>query len=133
MPSIKLSDIIKFLSGLNVSPENHTVLLDGEPKGDCTRASFRSVVSLSGLEFPVDYAYKFEDKETTLSARLRSQGLGKGGREQIKVNGAGVKGDDVLVGFELDGITPIAYVEFRYLDGDTERSVKFLAPLPNAV
>ncbi|MBS1718845.1 MAG: hypothetical protein JST35_00190 [Armatimonadetes bacterium] len=121
---LSLRQIVTFLSG-HIPPDAHRVFIDGEEKGKCTRASFRTVVVLSGLEFPVDYAYELDGATTTLSSRMRIQGLGAGGREQIKVNGKDVTGDDVVIGFEA----PNAYVEFRFKDGETPRSVKFVAPL----
>ncbi|MGV3617235.1 MAG: hypothetical protein ACO1SV_18055 [Fimbriimonas sp.] len=131
MPSFTLKQIVSFLSGLHIPAASHRVIVDGTEKGECTAASFRSVVTLRGLEFPVDYAYRLDGVETKLSSRLRSQGLGAGGRESIKVNGQDVTEDDVLIGFDGDGV-PSVYVEFRYkADGETH-SVKFIAPLPEA-
>ena len=124
--SISLRTIAEILDK-SAKPEDHIVEVNGERMGTCTRASFRIVFSWSGVEFPVDYAYELEDESVALSSRLRSQGLGKGGREQITVNGQDVEEDDVLIGMEADNL----YVEFRYRDGVGEplESVKFMAPL----
>jgi hypothetical protein len=131
---LSIDQVIRFLSGLHVDPEQHTVLIDGIQKGRCTRASFRTVFSFKGVEFPVDYAYMSDGVETTLSSRLRKQGLGQGGREEIRVNGKDVVADDVLIGFEAGNGSPSAYVEFRYAEseGGGKRSVKFVAPLKDA-
>lgn len=133
VPSIPLAKIVKFLSGAHVPAGEHIVVIDGEQSGTCTQASFRTILGWRGLEFPLDYAFSLDGTTTKLSARLRMQGLGSGGREQIKVNGVDVTGDDVLVGFEAeDPLRPTAYVEFRFNAGEGDRSIKFLAPLEDA-
>lgn len=86
-------------------------------------------MSLHGLEIPVEYAYLLSGEETTLSSRLRTQGLGKGGREQIKVNGKDVQGDDVIIAFEASGVPPKATVEFRFALDGIQKTVTFVAPL----
>lgn len=126
--ALGLSDIISLLLK-HVDAEDHVVFVDGEQKGTCTRASFRFVVTLRGIEFPVDYAYELEGATHTYSSRPSRGGLGKGGREQIKVDGQEVEGDDVIVGADDDTGLPGLHVEFRYKQGGTDHSVKFVAPL----
>jgi hypothetical protein len=127
VPVISLFQVINFLKGAHVPPSQHKVFIDDVEKGVCTKASVRTVLSLGGLEIPVDYAYTLDGSETTLSARLRTQGLGAGGREQIKVNGHDVQSDDVVISF--DGSHGNAVVEFRFTDENRAQRVKFVAPL----
>src|SRR5690348_10648522 len=95
-----LPDLARLL-GHHADPAQHVVLVDGKRKGTCTEASFRLVLSLTGLEFVVDYAYELDGSRTALTSRLRSQGLGVGGREHILVNGQAVANGDVVVGSDL--------------------------------
>ena len=131
--TLSLRQLVAFLGGLSVAPEAHRVIVDGREGARCTRASFRSVFGITGVEFPVEYAYVEGDApEVVLTSRLRTQGLGAGGRERLLVNGKDVEGEDVLVSFSVDG-APSASVEFRWKEGGTARSVRFLAPLDDAV
>lgn len=132
MERLTLRQLVAFLGGLSVSPESHRVVVDGQPGAVCTKADFRTVFGLAGVEFPVEYAYVDLGKETVLRARLRSQGLGRGGRERLTVDGKQVEGEDVVVSFGTEG-GPSASVEFRWSEGGVARSVRFLAPLEDAV
>lgn len=126
--AISLTDIARLLSK-HADPSEHTVFVDGEQTGTCTRATLRIVFSLSGVEFVVDYAYELDGKKTTFSSRLRSGGLGAGGREQILVNGQDVENDDVVIGADDSTGLPGFYVEFKYTDHGTAKRVKFAAPV----
>jgi hypothetical protein len=127
---LTLPTIVRFLSG-SVEPGNHVVVIDGqESEATCTRASVRTVFGLGGLEIVVDYAYELGGTTSTLSSRLRRQGLGSGGREQIKFNGKDVTADDVITGFEgSDTLNPVGYIEFRFVAEGQNRSIKFVASL----
>ena len=131
MEALSLRQLVAFLGGLSVVPEAHRVIVDGQPGAVCTRAEFRTVFGITGVEFPVEYAYADLGKETVLEARLRTQGLGRGGRERLRVDGKDVEAEDVLVSFTTEG-GPAASVEFRWSEGGTVRSVRFLAPLQDA-
>jgi len=86
-------------------------------------------VSWSRIEFPVNYAYMEGDKEVTLASRPSGKGLAAGGREQVKVNGEVKANGDVIVGADDDTDFPGLHVEFRWAEGETKHSVKFVAPL----
>jgi len=126
--SLSLSSIITLLKK-HAAAADHVVFIDGEEKGDCTHASFRVVVSLSGVEFPVDYAYQLDGQTTTLSSRVRREGLAAHGHEQILVNGQDVDNDDVLIGEDSSAGIPGLFVEFKYSQEGVEHRVKFVAPL----
>lgn len=123
---LQLADILR----KHASAGDHTVIVDGEDKGKCcTHASFRMVFSFSGVEFPVDYAYSLDGQTHTFRSRLRREGIGSGGREQIMVDGKDVDDDDVIVGSSsIDGM-PAVHVEFRYSDQGKPHSVIFAAPV----
>lgn len=110
-------------------PEEHVVFVDGERRGRCTRASLRPVLSLRGFEIVLDYAFVDGSDTTALSTRLRGQGVGEGGREQILVNGQDVSNDDVLLGGDDSTGAPSLYVEFKFTQDGQDRRIKFAAPL----
>ena len=126
MAALSLRQLVTFLGGLNVPPEAHRVVVDGREGAVCTRARFRSVFGLSGVEFPVEYAYRDGAGEVVLESRLRVGGLGVGGRERLTVDGRDVDAEDVVVSFVVEG-GPQAVVEFRWTEAGAPRDVRFLA------
>jgi len=126
--AISLTDIARLLSQ-HADPKEHKVFINDVESGTCTRATLRAVFSIGGVEFPVDYAYELNGKRTSFSSRLRTGGLGTGGREQILVNGQDVENDDVLIGADNSTGVPGFYVEFKYTENGTENRVKFAAPV----
>ena len=110
-------------------PSAHLVFVNGQPGGKCLQASFRTVFSLSGIEFVLAYARESGNARVTYSSRVRPQGVGAGGREQILVNGQDVDRDDVLIGMDDSAGPGSLYVEFRFSEGGKDQSVKFVAPI----
>jgi len=126
--ALSLTDIIRLLQH-HVDAADHFVFVDGAQNGVCTHADFHMSVSWSRIEFPVNYAYMEGDKEVTLASRPSGKGLAAGGREQVKVNGEVKANGDVIVGADDDTDFPGLHVEFRWAEGETKHSVKFVAPL----
>lgn len=125
-----LNLVTKFIEG--AEPEEHTVFVNGTKTGTCIRATAEDISTLLG-GFKVKFRYSYQDGETTTHhyARVRAQGLGKGGREQIEVNSKEVFNDDVILGTtELDGVPAIS-IEFRYSleEGGDTTSVKYVVPV----
>ncbi|MDI9641392.1 hypothetical protein QPK87_06945 [Kamptonema cortianum] len=125
--ALSLHQIITLLTK-SADPSAHTVTVNGQPGGSCTRASFRVVWSMSGVEFVVDYGRQSGGATTMYSSRVRGQGLGSGGHEQILVNGQHVSDDDVQIGMDSSA-GPALYVEFLFRDATGNQRVKFSAPL----
>lgn len=110
-------------------PAEHTVTIDGEVKGTCLHAAFKPVFSLKGFELVLDYTYALGTTSTTLHSRMRAQGAGAGGKEQILVNGQNVDEDDVVIGADDSAGVGTIYVEFKYTEGVNRHRVKFSAPV----
>lgn len=107
----------------NIPADKHTVSVNGVRKGPVTKA----VAKLSGTNVAFHYEFKSDnDKTVKVEGTCPLADAGKqGGADTIKVDGADVSNDDIVLSNRLTGKGLVIVIEFEFEQAGQAMRIRF--------